>query len=306
MRHAVRGYLPAFSLAGLLLAGPSAVRGAENTELDQFEDKCVTRAAERAMRMLKSDRALWLKELEAAYPGKVVAAITDEEYLTWFDLLAGKDGTWKKTDASNPQIGELFDKVVQRLELGPVPSISREEYRKYARRVLREGNPPREEHDPNEDADKAFRVLDRNGNGEIDDNEFTAGLKDEKLRADADGNGRISKDEYRDYFRRRTTVKTDMLIAAKSGENGRNSDGKNGKPGTGKAANALPDWFTALDLDKDGQISLFEWRKANKPTTLFQEMDLNSDGLLTKDEYLRYVRLKEIELNQKKREEENP
>jgi hypothetical protein len=35
-------------------------------------------------------------------------------------------------------------------------------------------------------------------------------------------------------------------------------------------------------------------------------MDLNGDGLLTKDEYLRYVRLKEIELNQKKREEENP
>ncbi len=261
------------------------------------------RAAERGVRAAKSDRAVWLKELESTFPGKVVAALTEDEYATWFDLLAGKNDEWRRDDAPNPQIGELFDRVVQRLELGPVPSIKREEFKKYARRVLREGNPPQEGNDPNEDADKAFRVLDRNANGEVDGNELTAGLKDEKLRADADGNGRISKDEYRDYFRRRVTVKADMLAATKSGENGRGPDGKNGN---GKAGSGLPDWFTGLDLDKDGQISLFEWRKGDRATVLFQEMDLNGDGLLTKDEYIRYVRLKAIETNQKKREEENP
>jgi hypothetical protein len=304
MRHAVRGCLPAFPFAGLLFACASVARCAEAAELDQFEDKCVLRAAERGLRAAKSDRAVWLKELEAAFPGKVVAALTEEEYATWFDLLAGKNGEWRKADAPNPQVGELFDRVVQRLELGPIPSIKREEFKKYARRVLREGNPPREGHghDPNEDADKAFRALDRDGNGEIDGAELTAGLKDEKLRADADGNGRINKDEYRDYFRRRVTAKTDVLIAAKFGEGGRNQEGK----GAAKTGPVLPDWFTTLDLDKDGQISLFEWRKGDRATALFQEMDLNSDGLLTKDEYLRYVRLKAIETNQKKREEENP
>jgi Ca2+-binding EF-hand superfamily protein len=300
MRHAVRGYLPALSLLGLvLICVPGS--GAETAELDQFEDKCVVRAAERAARVLRSDRGLWLKELESAFPGKVVAAITDEQYATWFDLLAGKNEEWRKADAPNPQIAALFDKVVQRLELGPVPSIKRDEFRKYARRVLRYGNPSRDDRDQHEDADRAFRALDRNADGELDRDELTAGLKDEKLRADADGNGRISKDEYRNYFNRRATQKAEMLIAAKSGDNKHRSDGK---PNAAKAATALPEWFTTLDIDKDGQISLFEWRKGEKATVMFQEMDLNSDGLLTRDEYLRYVRLKEIELDQKKREEE--
>src|SRR5262249_44563864 len=153
-----------------------------------------------------------------------------------------------------------------------------------ARKVLREGNPQEGERDANEDADKVFRVLDRNGDGELDRDELTAGLKDEKAKADADGNGRISKDEYRGYFRQRVTVRADAVLA-KSGD-GRGPDGKpTGKPGA--PGTGLPDWFTTLDTDKDGQVSLFEWRKAGRPTALFQEMDLNGDGLLTRDEYLR-------------------
>ena len=78
----------------------------------------------------------------------------------------------------------------------------------------------------------------------------------------------------------------------------RNLDGR-GKRGTG-----LPDWFATLDSDKDGQISLFEWRKGGKLTALFQEMDLNGDGLLTKEEYTRYLKMKEDKLKQDKREQE--
>ena len=68
----------------------------------------------------------------------------------------------------------------------------------------------------------------------------------------------------------------------------------------------LPGWFTALDADKDEQISLFEWRQGGKPITEFQEMDLNGDGLITKDEYLRWAKMKMIEADQKRREEGRP
>ncbi len=298
MRHAARGRLSALSLAGVLACAPTA-RCADAADLDQYEEKCVVKAAERALKAGKNDRAHWIKELEGVFPSKVVAALTEDEYATWFDLLAGKNEDWRRDDAANPQIAELFDKVVQRMELGPVPTIKRDEFKKYAKRVLREQNPPENAPDANEDADKAFRAIDRNGDGEIDRDEFTTGLKDDKFRADTDNNGRISKDEYRDYFRKKVALKTDML-SAKSGDAVRGSDGKPGKPGA-----AIPDWFATLDLDKDGQVSLFEWRKGGRSTTLFTEMDLNGDGLLTKDEYLRYVRLKAIDDAQKRRESEN-
>ncbi len=45
-----------------------------------------------------------------------------------------------------------------------------------------------------------------------------------------------------------------------------------------------------LDTDRDGQIALYEWRRAGRPMAEFVEMDLNADGLLPPDEYLRYVR----------------
>jgi Ca2+-binding EF-hand superfamily protein len=299
MPRAARSTPIALSLIGLLLPISPAALGAE-AEIDQFEEKCVLRAAERAMKSAKSDRGVWIKELGAAFPGKVVNATTDDEYATWFDLLAGKNDEWRR-DAANPPIADLFDRVVQKLELGPVPTIRRDEFKKYARRVLREGNPPADGRasDPNEEADKAFRVLDRNGDGELDADELTTALKDKKKLADADGNGRISKDEYRAYFHQRVLVKVDALTAKTDP-----ARGPDGKPaGKTDKAIALPEWFTTLDLDKDGQISLFEWRKAGRPIATFQEMDLNGDGLLTKEEYLRYVRLKEIDDAQKKREE---
>ena len=53
----------------------------------------------------------------------------------------------------------------------------------------------------------------------------------------------------------------------------------------------IPPWFVELDTDRDGQVALYEWRRAGLPMAQFQEMDLNEDGLLPPDEYLRYVRL---------------
>ncbi|MBY0458934.1 MAG: hypothetical protein K2V38_16475 [Gemmataceae bacterium] len=48
---------------------------------------------------------------------------------------------------------------------------------------------------------------------------------------------------------------------------------------------------------------MFEWRKAGRPVELFEEMDLNGDGLLTRDEYLRYARMVDEKLKAKQRAE---
>lgn len=282
--------------AALVLLACCAAFAVDPAEADQFEDKCVARAAERTVRQNKTDRAHWMRELEAAFPGKVSDARTEDEYATWFDLLAGKTGEWKRDDAPNPEVAALFDKVVQRLELGPVPALTRDEFRKFAKKVLREGNPPAEAPDPNEDADRAFRVLDRDASGELDTEEYTAPLKVDKLRSDADGNGRVSKDEYRAYFKRAVAARAESL-AARAGDTARSEKGAKGKPGSG-----LPVWFTTLDTDADGQVSLFEWRKGGKPVAAFAEMDLNGDGLLTREEYVRYAKRTEDALKQKQRE----
>ncbi|MDB5308071.1 MAG: hypothetical protein JWO38_2273 [Gemmataceae bacterium] len=57
----------------------------------------------------------------------------------------------------------------------------------------------------------------------------------------------------------------------------------------GKLPAGLPDWFTDLDTDKDGQVGLYEWRAGGREMKEFVEMDLDGDGLIAPQEYLRYT-----------------
>ncbi|MDY3553849.1 EF-hand domain-containing protein [Gemmata sp. JC717] len=298
MRHAARGRSRPLLLAVLVaVIDPASVGAAE--EQDKYEEQVLARCAERTHKNAVGERAQWIKALEAAFPDKVVHAATEEEYATWFALLAGKNEDWRRDDVQG--FAELFDKVVQRLELGPVPSIKRDEFARYTKKMMRDG-PGRDAPDPNEDADRVFRVLDRNADGELAPEEFTAGLKDNKLAADADGNGRLSKAEYRGYFHKRVQVRADTLSAGRAPGGDPLARGKEGKavPGAG-----LPEWFATLDTDKDGQIALFEWRKAGRSIAAFTEMDLNADGLLTRDEYQRFMKQSEDKRKQQKREEQD-
>ncbi len=60
----------------------------------------------------------------------------------------------------------------------------------------------------------------------------------------------------------------------------------------GKMPKGLPDWFEKLDTDMDGMVGLYEWRRASGKTTKeFVDMDLNGDGYLTADEWIRYTKM---------------
>jgi hypothetical protein len=59
----------------------------------------------------------------------------------------------------------------------------------------------------------------------------------------------------------------------------------------GKLPKDLPSWWTTLDTDKDGQVGLYEWRADKRAISEFATMDLNGDGLLTAEEYLRFKKL---------------
>ena len=58
----------------------------------------------------------------------------------------------------------------------------------------------------------------------------------------------------------------------------------------GKLPKELPPWFAQLDEDKDGQVGLYEWKKAGRLLNEFQAIDLNGDGFITVEEALRYVK----------------
>lgn len=63
-------------------------------------------------------------------------------------------------------------------------------------------------------------------------------------------------------------------------------------------ANNLPkelqsSWFSQLDTDEDGQVGLYEWKKAGRPTRDFRARDDNADGFVTAEEALRHTRVKE-------------
>jgi Ca2+-binding EF-hand superfamily protein len=307
MRHA------ACFLCAALACLSLGTRTRAGDEQDRLEEQMTTQwahqKANRSFGHNHGERGNTIRDLEAAFPGKLKMGdpgTIENEGEKWFELLTGGTGdVWSKTDAVAAGLGPMYQRWIQRLELGPVPSIKKEEFLKFAKLIIgnavqmMKGNGG--EVNLEKEADKMFRILDLNSDGELTGNELTAGIKADRL-ADTNGDGRISKEEYREYFKRKVEAKADTLVTTfKANEKlFRNLDWENlSKPGAG----GLPAWFTKFDLDMDGQISLFEWRQGGRPIAEFKEMDLNGDGLLTKDEYLRWQKKKQEEAAEKRREE---
>ena len=138
-----------------------------------------------------------------------------------------------------------------------------------------------------------FKHLDRDEDGYLSTPEMPAALRADLRRWDRNGDGLISLTEYHDYFLRRLDhlhqeyqrhmerpppdievreeAERPMVIRA------------------GKLPPGLPAWFDQLDQDRDGQVALYEWRRAGWDLAEFKKLDLNDDGLLVPEEVLKLL-----------------
>ena len=145
--------------------------------------------------------------------------------------------------------------------------------------------------DPNAAADQEFRRLDTKGSGRLSSNEMPEALKAERDKWDTNKDGFIDINEFRAYYKARMP-----LLPKPGGPSAQKPDGSVPQEEesrrlivyrNGKSPEGIDDLFIKCDTDKDGQISLAEWRKAGQSVNQFLAMDRNGDGFVTAEEYLR-------------------
>jgi hypothetical protein len=282
-RDATLAVLLAFALAAPAQDAPirKGPKG-QTWEQDEFEERTISAATTRAIKAADTEASRWLKEMSKAFPDRATAAPANEDALDkWFDLLANGGKAWRRDECPNRQVAELFDRVTGRLELGPVPAVTRDEFSRFGRKLLIRPREAAKPGDSSADADRVFRVLDRDASGVLETNEWTDRHKADARKLDSDGDREVSAAEYRAYFETRVTDSVEASAKATKTAAAATAPGKAGLPG----------WFKELDSDADGQVDLAEWRAGGKAIAEFQEYDLDGDGLLPPEEYQRYARM---------------
>jgi hypothetical protein len=146
-----------------------------------------------------------------------------------------------------------------------------------------------------ERATKLFAKLDEDRDGVLTRDEMPETLRDQRVRWDANRDGTIDFQEYAPYFQAQLKWVSDGVAsgefpirlpksAAASAPAPMPAVVEKPKVAVAPPAAGLPDWFTQLDLDGDGQVGLYEWRQKGRAIKDFVALDLNSDGFLTAKE----------------------
>jgi len=157
-----------------------------------------------------------------------------------------------------------------------------------------QGNRP---FDVNQMAEADFNLRDRNGDGFLNMDEMPEMLKADLSKWDSNRDNLINLDEYKVYF---ATVMQNRGSDYQPGNSNAiiiEEEDIETRPvvfRAGKLPKELPNWFKQLDTDKDGQVALFEWRRAGKDLDEFAEWDRNNDGFITPEEALYKLRLIQI------------
>ncbi|HEV3143731.1 MAG TPA: EF-hand domain-containing protein [Gemmataceae bacterium] len=157
------------------------------------------------------------------------------------------------------------------------------------------GGPGATPPNPDSRAEDIFRMLDRDRDGVLSGNEIPDVLRQELEKWDANKNGVIELDEFKAWYvaRMQARMFDRQLSQDQPIPNDEPGDEPDRKPTIyrkGKLPKEL-DWFERMDTDGDGQIGLYEWRKAGRKVKDFQEMDLNGDGFITVEEAMLYAKL---------------
>ncbi|MEZ6141224.1 MAG: hypothetical protein R3B84_11700 [Zavarzinella sp.] len=144
-----------------------------------------------------------------------------------------------------------------------------------------------------------FRRRDRNEDGLLQIDEMADSLRDELDRWDENDDQMIDMREYRAYVVARFGG-GESGSSDRTSESSRDSRSSTSKPRepekrmtiirADSLPKEIPDWFASADAKgiKDGQVAMYEWKQAGKQFDEFFTYDLNNDGFITAEEYLRY------------------
>ena len=140
------------------------------------------------------------------------------------------------------------------------------------------------------DPEGLFRRADRNGDGKIGRDE-TQMLLPYFDQIDTNRDGGIDLNELKVYAATQSNASPGgggFPGAFPGGGDPKREEQEEARPVVyrfGKLPKDFP--YAALDKVEDGQVSFYEWRTAGKSIDEYQERDLNGDGFLTAEEWLR-------------------